>query len=154
MLKGYYSDIEQFPLQNWLNCNNGDLRFARIRLEKGTRKNDLAAWEHLYNDFLTKVGPSDEFANLLDMLIDRAKLQREYLTTFQNGSRVRRKLNAINELTNKIRNFHETGRSEKSMSVSKILNLISKKQGYQVRIKDLTVLAYFELLKEYNNGGE
>lgn len=152
MLKGYYSDIEQFPLQNWLNCNNGDLRFTRVRMEKGTRKNDLAAWETLYNDFLKRVGPSDEFAELLEMLIERANLQRDYLATIVNGARVRRKLNAINELTSKIRNFHTTGKSEKTMTVSKILNLISKKQGYQVRIKDLTVLAYFELLKEYNNG--
>jgi hypothetical protein len=154
MLKGYYSDIEQFPLQNWLNCNNGDLRFTRVRIAKGNRNNDLSAWETLYNDFLQRVGPSDEFSELIDMLIERAKLQREYLQTFQNGTRVRRKLNAINELTSRIRNFHQTGRSEKTMSVSKILNLISKQQGYQVQIKDLTVLAYFELLKQFNNGNE
>lgn len=152
MLKGYYTDIEQLPLQGWIDCNNGDLRGCRTRVAIGTKKKDALAWASVYNDFLRRVPRSEEFTEFLENLIKRANLQTEYIVGLKEGKRDRFKLNAINDLTAQIQNFHLKGKSEKTLSITKILNLLSKKQGYQLRIKDLTTLAYFELLNDSGNG--
>jgi hypothetical protein len=131
---------------------NGDLRSTRLNKKWGTKKLDAKAWEAIYDDFLAKVPRSDDFTEFLQNLVERAEIQAEFILSLENGVRNRRLLNQINELTNKIQNYHMKGKAEKSLSITKMLNIMSKEQGYQLRIKDLTTLAYFELINSHNNG--
>jgi hypothetical protein len=151
MLKGYYLELEKMPLQNWLDCNKGNYTSTRIDKSIGKPKDDEKAWECLYNDFLDKIGLSHEQQELVELTLERAQLQLEYLET-----RKRFLLNRCNELTGKIEairsRIKESSESSDKKSVSSILNTLSRAQGFQLQIPKLTALAYLEMLKDYNNG--
>lgn len=166
MQDAYYLEIDEFPLQNWINCNKGDLTATRKpatggvtsyfkRSGKHSQDNDMIAWGKLYDDFLKKVGLGDEFEELVSLIKERIELQIDYLEDKRNGKRVRAKLNAINQVTYEIQRLTQKAmkpKGDSSGGITKTLNLISKKQGYHLQVSQLTTLAYFDLLKAYNAG--
>jgi len=141
----YYNEIDDFPLWNWSKCCKGELQYSRLDIKEGSEKEDSEAWEMLYNDFISKVGLGDEYNEYLELLRKRALLQLEYLET-----RKRRVLNEVNLLTHSIESHKERIKSDSSGSITKTLNWLSKNQGYQINIKEITTLAYFDLIKEAN----
>jgi len=144
-LNKYYSEIDDFPLWNWSKCCKGELIHCRIDVKEGSEKEDAEAWENIFNDFIAKIGLGDEYIEYLDLVKRRALLQLEYLETRQ-----RRVLNEVNLLTNTILSHKERIKSDSNGSIAKTLNWLSRREGYPVKIKDTTTLAYFELIKEAN----
>lgn len=139
----YYTEIDYFPLVNWSKCCKGELIHCRIDVSNGSESQDKEAWEVLFNDFIKKVGLGDEYNDYISLLKERANLQLDYLE-----NRNRRILNEINLLTNEIESYKKRIKSDSEGSITKTLNFLSKKQGYQIDIRKITTLAYFELIKE------
>lgn len=141
----YYSQISKFPLQNWLDANSGDLKATRIDYNKGSDKEDAKAFETLYNDFIDKVGLSDEFIELINVTERLAQLQIKYLET-----RERRLVNDMNILRAEISSLKSQLKGGETGNIYKVLNELGKMQGHIIRVSDLTTLHYFELIKSAN----
>lgn len=165
MLDAYYLEIDELPLQAWIDCNKGRLTAARRTVPAGqhnyfkrsgkqSEKNDHIAWGKLYDDFLKKVGLGEEFEELTRLIRERIELSIDYLEDLQNGKRVRSKLNAINALTAEIDLITKRtiGKKGGETSVVKILNKIASKRGFHTPVDQLTTLGYFDLLRAFNAG--
>jgi hypothetical protein len=168
MQEAYYLEIDEFPLQGWLDCHKGDFTATRRAGARGKKsyfnraghhsaKNDAEAWGRLYDDFLKKVGLGEDFEELVALVKEKIQLSIDYLEEFRNGKRIRSKLNAINAISAEItaikKKMEELEASKgKKPSITSNLRKISKKQGYHIAISQLTTLAYFDLLKAYNAG--
>ena len=150
MLEKYYLSINEFPLFNWFRCNEEQYKYCRRDPNVGTEKEDLQAWENLYNDFIQKVGFSDEFNLYLDNLKARAKSCLEFLESLKEGKRNIFLINRIRMLTIKIDMFESKLTGNENNEI-KMLNAISKYQGYRIPQKEITVLEYEELKKQFVN---
>lgn len=155
MLTGYYSEIDYLPLECWIKANSGVLCALRVKDENETdldysklwkKENDQKAWIIIFNDFLKKVGVSEEYQDYLDNLRMRAELDIEY-----NLKRERFILNQINELTAKINKYEQESQNTKA-SIWKTLNDLSRIEQRTIHAKDIYTLQYFELLKQHANG--
>jgi hypothetical protein len=128
MSNEYYTGIEFLPFKLWLRASGGDLTALRLSPDKGDEENDRKAWGLCINDFIKRVGLSEEYAELLELYKLRAELCVQYLE-----SRERFILNQINEYTAKIAKFAED--EAQSVSVYKCLDILSKQRGYTVRLR-------------------
>ncbi len=146
MLTGYYSEIDYLPLDCWIKANSGQYNALREDRNKGNKENDQKAWIIIFNDFLKKVGVSEEYQDYLDNLRMRAELDIEY-----NLNRERFILNQINELTAKINKYEQESQNTKA-SIWKTLNDLSRIEQRTIHAKDIYTLQYFELLKQHANG--
>ena len=100
MLNGYYSELDLLPLDKWRAAKLGDLTALRLPGAEPTNHSaeaDAKAWTAVSNDFLKKVGFSEEYNEFLDLLRQRAELCIQYLE-----SRERFIVNQINEINAKI----------------------------------------------------
>lgn len=153
---GYYSEIDYLPLECWIKANSGQLNALRVDENKGNKENDQKAWLIIFNDFLKKVGVSEEYQDYLDALRRRAELDIEYNEgrgVDENGriNRDRFLLNEINELTARIDKYEKESKNQKA-SIWKTLNDLSRIEKRNIHAKDIYTLQYFELLKEHANG--
>lgn len=146
MLTGYYSEIDYLPLECWIKANSGQYNALREDRNKGNKENDQKAWIIIFNDFLKKVGVSEEYQDYLDNLRMRAELDIEY-----NLNRERFILNQINELTAKIKKYEQESQNTKA-SIWNTLNDLSRIEQRNIHAKDIYTLQYFELLKKHANG--
>jgi len=153
----YYLTIDEMPLSEWIKCHEGKIFHCRKFKHKGTNVEDAQAWELVYKDFIEKIGLNDEFKEYLDLLEQRAEYQLEYLrskkegkSAFEHGERNRFLLNNIKEITMRINQFHQTGDTKNNMTMGRVLNKLSKMQGYHLKPQEITVLTYFELIKDYS----
>lgn len=155
MLKGYYSDIEFLPLDRWIKANSGVLCALRVKDEDETnldyskywkKENDKKAWVNVFNDFLKRVGVSDEYQEYLNDLRRCSEMQIQYLET-----RERALLNDINLIKARIEKYEKDNRESKA-TIWNTLNDLSRVEGRTIVAKDLMTLQYFELLKKHSNG--
>jgi hypothetical protein len=146
MQEKYYLTIDECPLKNWRLANEDQFDWLRKKVKvKFTREEDLQAWEILYNDFIAKVGLNPEFKDYLELV----KLKIEAINEFiQNRKRFI--LNEIQRLDNELKQYQKSG--QKGLTIQEILPLMTKHYGTIFREKDLTVLEYFDHLKQLQNG--
>lgn len=142
MSEKYYNEIDYFPLMNWIEANKGRLEFTRIEKKNGSEKEDLKAFEEIFNDFIKKVGFSEDYEKLTDLKKKLLIIGTKYLET-----RERILLNDINVLNVQINDLKTSLVSSKN-EYQIGLNYLSKKQGYTINSKDITTLEYFVMLKE------
>lgn len=149
MQEKYYLKIDECPLKAWRKANEHD--FTHLRKGKqGNETDDFKAWELLYNDFIRVIGLTPEFEQYLQLIKDKIEAIKQYLNSVKNGMRDRFLLNRINILDGQIQQFNQTG--GKGLTIAEILPKLSKMQGYHIKETEITVLDYFNLLKEYQNG--
>ena len=104
----------------------------------------------MYADFIKVIGLADDFKEYLDLLSEKMELQFEYLESKKNGIRDRFLLNRIKILDFEIKKYHDS--AGKGMTMQQVLMHLSKSQGYHIKETDITVVDYFTLLKDFNNG--
>lgn len=150
MLKGYYTEIDDLPLDRWIKANKSDnpiLCALRLDENKGNKENDKIAWELVFNDYLKKIGLSDEYQEYLDLVTLYNEKAIYYL-----DNRERYLLNELNEIQRKIDNMKASFGVDDKHSIHKSLNTISRIEGRQIKASDITTLQYFLLIKELKNG--
>lgn len=132
-------------LENWIQCNKGNVMFARLNVFADSKesKQDVEEWERLYNEYLQKYGLNDIYKQYLTLKIKIAKCQIDYILHSN-----RRTLNDIRIYENdleKIKNISDSG-----TTIEEILMHLSKwfKNGI-LRTKDVTLGEYLILLKQY-----
>lgn len=139
ILERYYESIDEMFLNAWIKCNNEDLRYTRRTLDKGTEEEDSKQWEKLQNQYLARFGLPEDYQKYLKLQIQKAKEQLDYVI---NGKRLT--LNKITAIDFKINAM--TNNNTDEISIQKMLNHLSKMQGYTLTPYNTTVSQYFELI--------
>jgi hypothetical protein len=127
-------------LRSWRLANDGDLSALRIDPNKGDKESDLKAWEMLYNNFLEKIGLSEDFKRYIELIKEKIELTNEYIQT-----RERFKLNDINQIDAELLAYQKT--AGKGLTIDEVLPRLTDRYKVHFRERDLTVLEYFNLIK-------
>lgn len=135
----YYDSIDEMFLNAWIKCNNDDLRYTRRILDNGTEEEDSKQWEVLQNQYLERFGLPEDYEKYLRLQVSKAKAQLEYVIT---GKRF--ELNKITAIDFKINSM--TNENSNEITIQKMLNHLSKMQGYTLTQFNTTVSQYFELI--------
>jgi len=126
-------------LNAWVKCNNNEIKYTRRTLTDGTEQEDIKQWEVLQNQYLERFGLPEDYQKFLMLSVSKAKAQLEYVIT---GKRF--ELNKITALEFKINSL--TNKSGEEITIQKMLNHLSKMQGYTLTLYNTTVSQYFELI--------
>jgi hypothetical protein len=140
------------PLDRWIKANKSDnpiLCALRLDYNKGNKENDKIAWELVFNDYLKKIGVSEEYQEYLDLISLYNEKAIYYL-----DNRERYLLNELNEIQRKIDNMKASFGVDDKHSIHNSLNTLSKIEGYRIKAFEITTLQYFLLIKSMKNGKE
>jgi len=138
----YYSGIDDLPLDNWIKCNDGDLRFVRRDIKSGTDEMDLEHWLKIYDEYINEFGLNKMYLKLLKAMQKRALLECDFIIT-----RNRFKLTEIEMEVSKIEQMLANAGS--GMTIEQTLIHLSKWMGTWINTKTITTREYFNLIKEY-----
>ncbi len=144
-------DVDICPLIAWRKCYEDGYSAIRRNKEKGNAETDYEAFDLLYRTFVARIGHEPEFESYLETMKAYNIACAAYVKSRKkvNGVTIhdRSKQNRVHILKAKLDKFEKDGDS--TVSIQKVLNRLTKMQGVQVKESDLTVLAYFELIKDY-----
>ncbi len=138
-LERYYESIDEMFLNAWVKCNNDEIKYTRRTLTDGTEQEDIKQWEVLQNQYLERFGLPEDYQKFLRLSVSKAKAQLDYVIS---GKRF--ELNKITALEMKINSL--TNKSGEEITIQKMLNHLSKMQGYTLTLYNTTVSQYFELI--------
>lgn len=127
------------PLNNWIKCNDEDLKFTRKNLSIGNEQTDDKVWISLQDEYLSRFGLNEDYKKFLTLLVQKAKSQLIYVETSN-----RFELNKITQIDFKLNAL--SNKSGNEISIQKMLNHLSKMQGYTLTKFNTTVSQYFELI--------
>lgn len=138
----YYSGIDDLPLDNWIKCNDGDLRFVRKDIKNGTDEMDLEHWLKIYDEYINEFGLNKMYLKVLKAMQKRALLECDFIIT-----RNRFKLTEIEMEVSRIEQMLANAGS--GMTIEQTLIYLSKWMGTWINTKTITTREYFNLIKEY-----
>jgi len=132
------------PLYNWIECNNGNIQYVRIDVNKEDKTNeeDSIIWGKLYDEYIHKFGLSDMYLRLLKVMQKKALLELNYVKTKEKF-----KLTEIEIEEVKLKGMLTNNGN--GLTINESLIHLSKWIGYHLNPKRITVIEYFNILKEY-----
>tara|TARA_R110000787_G_scaffold148149_3_gene262067 strand:+ start:4806 stop:5285 length:480 start_codon:yes stop_codon:yes gene_type:complete len=143
----YYKSINEMPLENWIQCTNGDLTYTRVEKNNGDKDLDRTSWEAVYDDYIEKQGLGKIMKKLLDAMIEKTQLDLEFIQT-----KDRFVLTQCEVLEMKLEQMLNNNGS--GMSIEQCLIHISKWMGSWINIKSITTKEYFDLLNEFEKSNK
>ncbi len=144
--QNYYTGIDELPLYNWIQCNDGKFEFTR-KTNHGTPEKDLETWELIYNDYLKQYGLSKTYKKMLDAMKKKAVLELDFVIT---GNRF--KLTEIEIEETRLNAM--LSNAGVGMSIDESLIYISKWMGTWLNVKQITTKEYFNLLEQYGKANK
>tara|TARA_R110002126_G_scaffold81640_1_gene201004 strand:- start:192 stop:605 length:414 start_codon:yes stop_codon:yes gene_type:complete len=135
------------PLKNWIKCNEGDLRFARKKIQPKDKeiKTDSENWVLIYDGYIEKFGLGELFKKMLETKRKKALLECEFIETWEQF-----KITEINIEVQKLNNMMRNNGD--GMTIEQSLIYLSKWLGFHLNTKKITVTEYFNLMAEYGKG--
>lgn len=130
------------PLYNWLKCGDGDLKYTRKNLDKGNLKGDQDAWDIIYQQYIDRFGLSKLYEKMLNQMRKKADLELDYIIS---GDKF--KLTLLEMETRRLESMLSTAGT--GISTDQTLIHLSKWVGYWIKSKEISVLEFFNLAKEY-----
>lgn len=143
----YYVSIDEFPLWNWRQCVEGLLNYTRINPKKGKDKNDLLAWEKLFDQNIERFGLAGDHERIIELKLELANLQCDYC--IENSPFL---LNRIKVLQADIKDILE--RAQEGATIDECLMALSKWMGFRLDQKVITVVEFNTYLKAYQAEGK
>lgn len=133
-------------LYNWIKCQAGELKYARIE-GKGTQKQDQLAWQRIYDSYLKEYGLTGLHKRAMLLLKDVAMLRLEYLITND-----RMKLTDAEMKLLRMKTMLEN--NGVNVTIDQTLIHLSKWMGTFLDSKNITVRQYFNLIEEYGKANK
>jgi len=141
--KKHWQSLDEMPLYNWIKCTDGDLQYIRQSgHELPANQVDENAWFKVYNEYIDIFGLSALYKKTLEAMRRKALLELDFVLT-----REKFKLTEIALQEAKLKTMLNNNGS--SMTIDESLIHLSRWLGYHVNSKKITVLEYFNLLKQY-----
>jgi len=140
----FYNDIEECPLFNWVKINEGKLNYIiKGNIQKEETEEELSeAYNILYDSYIEKLGLSNEYKKLLNLMKKKAVLELDYI--LQEDEFLQTKIEIEERRLKEI-----IKGEEKENQIEKTLIYLSKWVGYRLPIKEVTVLEFYTILNEY-----
>lgn len=137
------------PLYNWIKCNDGDFRFTRKkpRLSIEANEKDGKSWVIVYDEYIKEFDLSPIYKKLLKTMKKKALLQLKFIETWE-----RFKLTEIDIETEKLKNM--LANNGDGMTIEQSLIHLSKWLGYRLNPKEITVIEYFNILRQYGQNNK
>ena len=142
----YWESIDEMPLHNWIKCNDGKINFIRKKEVKDEGK-DEEKWNDIFDQYIQRYGLSEMYLRLLKVLKEKALLELDYV---KNGEKF--KITLINIQENKLQSM--ISNNGNGLSINEALIHISKWVGYRLNPMEITVVEYFNILKEYGKANK
>lgn len=141
MFARYYKSFDDMILLDWIECHNGNYIHVR-KGKRGTPEMDIKRWEEIQNAYILEFGLQDEFFELMDLQIEKAIQELEYII-----SNDRKKLNKVNALDAKLRN--KLANKGENLDIEDVLIYLSKYYGYKLTKENTKVREYFKMINIY-----
>lgn len=128
------------PLYSWIKCTDDDWRYVNkkpIELDDNEQH-----WVKLYDEYLLRFGLGEKFEKYLILLQKKAVLQCKFITT--NERFVINEIEIQNAKIEAMQIHFGDGQS-----IETTLIYLGKWLGYPLKIKETTVVEYYEILNEY-----
>jgi hypothetical protein len=145
-LESYYESIDDMKLYNWIKCQAGELKYARIE-GKGTSRQDKMAWERIYDSYLQEYGLTGLHKKAMMLMKEIALIRLEYVITQD-----RRKLTDAEIKFTRMQTMLEN--SGVNVTIDQTLIHLSKWLGTFLDSKNITVRQYFNLIEEYGKANK
>lgn len=144
--QNYYTDLDDFPLLNWMKCNDGDLSFVRREGMEDEGKDD-EYWFRLFDQYIQKYGLTELYQKMLKAMKKKALLELEFI---QTGERFKLTEIAIEEENLRMMTIN----NGEGMSIEDSLIHLSKWMGFHLDARKIKVTEYFNLLKQYGKANQ
>ena len=139
-LSDYHTDIDTLPLQNWIECHNGNLEKTRIN-KKGTPELDEMAWDKIQDDHLKRFKISKQLLKIYTALSKKAQRELDFVIT-EDASNL-----TLAEVENeKVKSI--LSNNNKGITIQQSLVYLSQWMNQWINTRQITTLEYFNLLDE------
>lgn len=143
----YWNSISEFPLYNWIKCNDGNLKYTRLDKNIGTKKIDEKTWVKLYDEYLKEFGLTKRYENYLKLIQKKAILQADFV--IKNDKFTLTELEIIDYKIKEVEQYFGEGQS-----IEVILTWLGQFLGYKINQKETTVKEYYTILEEYGKANK
>lgn len=137
----YYDSIDTIPLFNWRRMTDGDLKYSRINIEKGSDQKDLETFTLLMDQYYEEFGIGEDYKRVLELMVEIAKLQCEYCIDGQAFT-----LNRITILKEDLKEILER---PVEGTLDDCLVYLSKWLGFRLDQKAISVKEFYKYLEAY-----
>lgn len=154
----YWLDVSKCPIGIWDDAlNNGYYELRKIDSDDYNEADDFEAWDILFSNFIERIGLNPDFEDYLNKMKQCTDLMCEYVLSEKkrkSGLVVSNRflLNKIKLLKTEMELFEKTGQTKEDITINQMLQRLSKLQGYAINRNTTTVLDYFDLIKQYQDG--
>lgn len=142
MPEEHWESIDEMPLHNWMKCSNGEINYVWKIPGSAIQDGDAEKWMNLYDQYIKKYGLTKMYQRMLKVMKDKAILECDFVMT-----KDRFKLNLIEIEEQRLKDMMANG--GEGMSMDESLVHLSKWLGYRLNPKQITVVEYFNTLKQY-----
>lgn len=133
-MNDYYKNIDELPLYNWIKINEGDLKYCRKDINKGSDEKDKASYEIITDTNYEQFGLDKNHSRLLDLYYQLAMARLEWISTAVDFIK-----NKINRLEFEIDDLYKRMNDEGDGDFGETIILMSKWVGYRIDDKVVTV---------------
>lgn len=139
MLKSrYYTEIDEVSLRNYRKAMDGKLEYLRKDQSVGTKKEDLKAWQLVYDDYLNEFGLGDRYEYYLELQMELVELNCEFVET---GERFL--LNRVEQIKAELKSFETV---EDSDSLDDAITYVSKWIGSVINEREISAKSFFKMM--------
>jgi len=138
----YYESIDDILLFNWWKVREGDFKYCRKDLSKGTAKQDEEAFIKINDSYLAEFGLDPEVERVIELRQRIAMLQCDFVIEDNQYYR-----NEIRRLERELTEI--LTRDQKGMSNDIILIHLEKWMGFRLDEMKITARKFYNIVKEY-----
>lgn len=141
VLADYHTSIDTLPLQNWIECHDGDRTKTRLDSKRGDKEQDEQAWEMIQDTYMKEYGLGKILEKVYEAMRKKAQLELDYVITED-----RLKLTLAEMEEQKIKSIL-TNRGQ-GMTIQQSLIYLSQWMNQWISTKSITTREYFDLIGE------
>jgi hypothetical protein len=122
-------------------CNGGNPEYTRTNIKQGTIEEDSAAWDCIYDSYILEFGLGKEYLRVLEIRKDIALYQCDLVISDDRflNNKIKRLQRELEEILSK----------PVEGDVTTCMIHLSKWIGYRINEREVTVLEFYKMLKEY-----
>jgi hypothetical protein len=138
----YYESIDDILLFNWWKVREGEIKYCRKDLSKGTRQQDEKAYEKINDSYLAEFGFDAEVTRIIEIRQRIAMLQCDFVIEDNQYYR-----NEIRRLEKEL--VEILTRDQNGLSNDVVLIHLEKWMGFRLDEKKITARKFYLIVKEY-----
>ena len=137
---GYYTNIDELPLYNWIKINKGELVYCRKNTSLGNKKQDINHHEMIKETNYQEFGVGKDYLALLELYFQLADCNLDFVISGDNFLK-----NRIEMLKIEIEDLIKKG-NKGNGDIDETIIGVSKWVGYRVDPKITTVKEFNKMI--------